>query len=149
MSSLFLYLTLYLMHQWRVRADANLAEYRGGSTSAVTPSNLDGAARAETDQDQILNGPRAKRFLAWYRLSEPFGSLPASNFTAARFLSVSGDWSWPRKSVASKTMPGTCSAARFCAIEPRPSANRETPSRWAAAGRVVDRPRNRRSRQAG
>ena len=87
-----------------------LLDYCGGSTSAATPSNLDGAARAETYQDQILRGPRAKGFRAWYRLSEPFESLPASNFTATRFLSESGDWSWPRKSVASKTMPGACSA---------------------------------------
>ena len=36
-----------------------------------------------------------------------------------------------------------------CAIVSRPSANRETPSRWAAAGHGVDRPRDRRSRQAG
>jgi hypothetical protein len=109
MSNLSFYLTLYLLRQWRVRG-CELLEYCGGSTSAATPSNLDGAARAETYQDQILRGPRAKGFRAWYRLSEPFGSLPASNFTAARFLSDSGDWSWPRKSVASKTMPGACSA---------------------------------------
>jgi hypothetical protein len=36
-----------------------------------------------------------------------------------------------------------------CAIVSRPSANRETPSRWAAAGYGVDRPRDRRSRRAG
>ena len=36
-----------------------------------------------------------------------------------------------------------------CAIVSRPSANRETPSRWAAAGHGVDRPRDRRSRRAG
>src|SRR5260370_6413635 len=96
MSNLSLYVTLDLMHQRRC------ARLR----------NLDGAARVEIDQDQILDGPRAKGFRAWYRLSAPFGSLPASNFTAARFLSDSGDWSWPRKSVASKTMPGACSAGR-------------------------------------
>src|SRR4030088_337929 len=89
-----LYVTLDLVHQWR------WARLR----------NLDGAARAEIDQDQILDGPRAKGFRAWYRRSAPFGSLPASNFTAARFLADSGDWSWPRKSVASKTTPGACSA---------------------------------------
>jgi hypothetical protein len=77
---------------------------------AVRAAALDGAARAEIDQDQILDGPRAKGFRALYRLSAPFGSLPASNFTAARFLSDPGDWSWPRKSVASKTTPGACSA---------------------------------------
>jgi len=37
----------------------------------------------------------------------------------------------------------------LCSITRRRSANRETPSRWAAAGRMVGRPRNRRSRQAG
>jgi hypothetical protein len=57
-------LSSYLMRQWRVRAAANLVECRGRSTSTVTPSNLDGAARAETDQDQILDGPHVKRFLA-------------------------------------------------------------------------------------
>ena len=75
MSSLSLYVTLDLMHQWRC------ARLR----------NLHGAARAKVDQDQILDGPRAKGFRALYRLSAPFGSLPASNFTAARFLSDSGD----------------------------------------------------------
>src|SRR6202011_5359512 len=85
------------------RYDASMAGAPGRAIWA-------GAAMAETNQDQILDGPRAKGFRAWYRLSAPFGSLPASNFTAARFLSDSGDWSWPRKSVASKTTPGACSA---------------------------------------
>jgi hypothetical protein len=93
MSNLSLYVTLDLMHQWRVRPAAQF-----------------GRATAETNQDQILDGPRAKGFRAWYRLSALIGSLPASNFTAARFLADSGDCSWPRKSVASKTMPGACSA---------------------------------------
>jgi hypothetical protein len=88
---------------------ANLVECRGGSTSAAAQFGRC-PARAETDQDQILDGPRVKGFRAWYRLSAPFGSLPASNFTAARFLSDSGDRSWPRKRLASKTMPGACSA---------------------------------------
>ena len=107
-SHLSFYLTLYLMRQRRVRG-CELLEYCGGSTSAAAQFGRC-PARAETDQDQILDGPRVKGFRAWYRLSEPFGSLPASNFTAARFLSDSGDWSWPRKSVASKVTPGACSA---------------------------------------
>src|SRR3981081_3579126 len=96
--------------QWQVRASANLVEYCDRSTSTAAPNNLDGAAGAETDQHQLLDSPPAKGFGARHRLSEPFGSLSALKFTAARFISDSGDLSWPTKSVASKTTPGACSA---------------------------------------
>jgi hypothetical protein len=72
-------------------SNLSLCDSRFDASMAVRAAALDGAARAEIDQDQILDGPRAKGFRAWYRLSAPFGSLPASNFTAARFLSDSGD----------------------------------------------------------